>query len=97
MIGHETTGLLVPPSDPLLLAAAMDRLLGDRAAAEEFALAGYAAAKERYDTPRVLPRILAAYEDASDFYYQVRAAGGQRTALAWRRANQAAKRGREAA
>ena len=69
----------------------MDRLLTDREASEEFALAGHARARQRYDTPRVLPQVLGVYEDGSDYFHQVRAAGGERTAQQWRRALDIAK------
>ena len=72
----------------------MDRLLADREASEDFALTAHTRARQHYDTPRVLPRILAAYEDASDYYYQVKAAGTPRTADQWRRAAEAVKRWR---
>ena len=93
LIHHEQNGLIVPPSNPGLLAAAMDRLLRDRQTSEQFALVGHAMARRHYHTPRVLPRIMAAYEDGSDYFYQVRAAGGQRTAQQWRRAFEFAQSG----
>src|SRR5204862_7653914 len=89
IVQHERTGLVVPPEDAGAIASAIDRLLADRAASEEFGLAGHARAREVYDTPRVLPQILAAYQDAGDYFYQVRAARGERTARQWRRALEA--------
>ena len=44
-----------------------------------------------FHTPRVLPQILAAYEDGSDYFYQVRAAKAELTAQQWRRALEAAR------
>ena len=90
LIQHEINGLLVPAEDPSSVATAMDRLLSDRGMSETFGLAGHAIARAKYDTSRVLPQILAAYEDAGDYFYQVRAAGGERTAQQWRRAMKAA-------
>jgi hypothetical protein len=78
-----------------MLASAMDRLLEDRGASEDFGVAGHGLARERYHTPRVLPRIMAAYEDGSDYFYQVRAAGAEGTARQWRRALEAARDWRE--
>ena len=66
-----------------------------RRASEAFAGAGHAMARERYDTPRVLPQIMSAYEDGSDYFYQVRSAGAERTALQWRRALDAARHWKE--
>jgi len=40
---------------------------------------------------------MAAYEDGSDYFYQVRAAGAERTAQQWRRALEAARTWREEA
>jgi glycosyltransferase involved in cell wall biosynthesis len=90
LIQHEQTGLIVPPSDPLTLADAMYRLLSDRSTSEQLALAGHARARQCYDTAHVLPRILAAYADATDFFCSVRSAGSERTARQWRRAREAA-------
>jgi D-inositol-3-phosphate glycosyltransferase len=86
LITHETSGLLVPPADPGLLASAIDRLLTDREASLEFAHAAHAIARQKYDTSKVLPQLLSVYEDGSDYFHQVRAAGAQRTAQQWRRA-----------
>ena len=91
LIHPEQNGLIVPAEDPALLASAIDRLLQDRRASEEFARAGHAMARERYHTPRVLPQIMSAYEDGSDYFYQVRSAGAERTAQQWRRALDAAR------
>jgi glycosyltransferase involved in cell wall biosynthesis len=91
LIQPERNGLLVAPEDPFQMAHAMSRLLQDRQASESFALAGYTLARDQYHTPRVLPQIMAAYEDGSDYFYQVRAAGAERTAQQWRRALDAAR------
>jgi glycosyltransferase involved in cell wall biosynthesis len=94
LVPNERAGLIVPPADPYLLASAMDRLLADREASEDFALTAHTRARQHYDTPRVLPRIMAAYDDAGDYFYQVKAAGTPRTADQWRRAAEAVRRWR---
>jgi glycosyltransferase involved in cell wall biosynthesis len=86
LVQHGETGVVVPSGNEEALARAMENLLGDRAAAERLAVSGHARARETYHTPLVVPRIMAAYEDASDYFYQVRAAGGAATAGQWRRA-----------
>lgn len=55
---HEETGLLVPPEDPLALAAALERLLRDRLAAEALARRGPAAVASGFS----LERMVEAYE-----------------------------------
>ena len=91
LIQPEQNGLIVPPENPALLGSAIDRLLQDRPLSEEFGRASHALARERYDTPAVLPQIMSAYEDGSDYFYQVRSAGAERTAQQWRRALEAAR------
>lgn len=54
----EVTGLLVPPGDAPALAAALRRLVDDRALRERMGEAGRARALERYDEGRVLARTL---------------------------------------
>jgi len=80
LITHENSGLLVPPADPGLLASAIDRLLNDRQASLEFAHAAHATARGKIRHLKVLPQLLSVYEDGSDYFHQVRAAGAQRTA-----------------
>src|SRR6202035_250609 len=77
LIQHEQTGLVVRPADPASLADAMDRLLSDRPLSSELAVAGHARARQCYDTPRVLPQIMEAYEDATDFFCSVKVAGSE--------------------
>jgi glycosyltransferase involved in cell wall biosynthesis len=92
IIEHEQTGLIVPAADARSMAAAIERLLADRPYSEELAAAGFELARERYHTPRVLPRIMQSYEEATNFYSHVRAARSERTALQWRTAIDAARR-----
>jgi glycogen synthase len=96
MIEHERTGLIVPAANPGAMAAAMDRALSDRTECERLATAGFAQARERCHTPRVLPQILSAYEDATNFYSHVKAAQSERTAVNWRTAIDEARRRLEA-
>src|SRR6185503_6054326 len=58
-------GLLVPPSDPVALAAAAGRLLDDPDQAEKIAAAGRARAAD-FAWPAVLDRIEGAYRDAQE-------------------------------
>jgi glycosyltransferase involved in cell wall biosynthesis len=97
LIDHERTGLVVPSENAELLAAAMERMLMDRRASEAMGLAAYERARERYHTPRVMPKILAAYADGGDYFYQVRAARGEGTARQWRRAAEAVQQAKSQA
>ena len=92
LIDHERTGLIVPASDPRAMAGAMDRALSDRTECERLAAAGFESARARCHTPRVLPHILQSYEEATNFYSQVKAAQSERTALNWRTAIDEARR-----
>jgi len=65
MVEHEVTGLLVPPRDPAALAAAIVRLLQDRAAAEAFARAGHDLVHERFCIERMVADISAIYEEGA--------------------------------
>ena len=56
-------GLHVPPGDPVALAAALERLLGDPPLRARLAAAGPARARE-YELSQVLPRVLESYEKA---------------------------------
>jgi glycosyltransferase involved in cell wall biosynthesis len=60
-VRHGETGLLVPPGDATALAAAIERLLGDRAEARRFAAAGRALMLERYTLYRTGTDLAAAY------------------------------------
>jgi hypothetical protein len=56
------------------------------------AAAGFDLARQRCHTPRVLPQILESYEEATNFFSQVKAAQSERTALNWRAAIDEARR-----
>jgi len=86
LIEHQGSGLIVPAADPETMIGALATLLGNRALSQRYGLAAHQRARELYDTPRVLPQVMAAYGDATDFYCQVRAAGSERTAIRWRNA-----------
>lgn len=92
IVEHENTGLIVPAGDPRSLAGAIDALLSDRALAERVAAAGFETARSRCHTPHVLPQIMRSYEEATNFFCQVRAARSERTAGLWRYAIDAARR-----
>jgi glycosyltransferase involved in cell wall biosynthesis len=91
LIDHELSGLLIPPNSVTALATAIDRLLRNRRDCERFASAAHQVALDRYDTPRVLPQILKAYEEGSDYFYHVRAASSELTARQRLRALNAAR------
>jgi glycosyltransferase involved in cell wall biosynthesis len=69
LIQHERNGLVVSPDEPHEMAAALERLLHDRALSESCRLAAYAKARKKYDTGVVLPQMLEAYEAAAHFFY----------------------------
>lgn len=58
IVRHGETGLLVPPSDPAALAAAVDRLVADPARARELGRAGRALMEREHSWSIVLTRIL---------------------------------------
>jgi glycosyltransferase involved in cell wall biosynthesis len=60
-VRHEETGLLVPPGDAPALAAAIERLLGDRADARRMARAGRALMLERFTLRRTGSDLADAY------------------------------------
>ena len=91
IIEHEKTGLIVPSADPRSMALAMERLLDDRTYSEQLGATGFESARQRCDTPRVLPQILQTYEEGTNFYSHVQAARSERTALQWRSAIEAAQ------
>jgi glycosyltransferase involved in cell wall biosynthesis len=91
LVDDGQTGLVFPSGNADALGTAMSHLLSDRAVAQKMAYQGHAKARQTYHTPLVVPRIMAAYEDASDYFYQVRAAGGPATAGQWRRAIEAGR------
>jgi glycosyltransferase involved in cell wall biosynthesis len=67
-VRHEETGLLVPSADPASLAAAIERLLGDRGEAQRFARAGRALMLERFTLART-------GSDLASLYARVTGAG----------------------
>jgi alpha-maltose-1-phosphate synthase len=58
------TGLLVPPGDPGILAAALGRLLADPARGARLGTAGRRRVEERFSWERIAERTIAVYEDA---------------------------------
>jgi glycosyltransferase involved in cell wall biosynthesis len=64
MVDHGRTGLLVPPSDPAGLAAALARFLREPAQAERMGRAARAEAVSRFRVSSVVDRTLAVYEAA---------------------------------
>jgi glycosyltransferase involved in cell wall biosynthesis len=60
-VRHEETGLLVPPADPEALAAAIERLLGNRGEAQRLARAGRALMLERFTLTRTGEDLSALY------------------------------------
>jgi glycosyltransferase involved in cell wall biosynthesis len=61
VIEDQVSGLVVPPADPAALAAAVSRLLRDRATAERLALAAHARVKDHYSIEAAARRIEAVY------------------------------------
>ncbi len=57
------TGLLVPPGEPAALAEALVSLLRDPRRARQMGEAGRERALAHFDRPRIVPRILALYEE----------------------------------
>jgi glycosyltransferase involved in cell wall biosynthesis len=62
VVQHGVTGLLVPPRDPVALAAAVVRVLTDHPFADTLGRAGHNAVRERFDLARMTERISALYE-----------------------------------
>jgi alpha-maltose-1-phosphate synthase len=58
------TGLLVPPGDPGILAAALGRLLADAGRGAKLGSAGRQRVEDRFSWERIAERTLAVYEDA---------------------------------
>jgi glycosyltransferase involved in cell wall biosynthesis len=58
------TGLLVPPGDPDMLAAALGRLLADPERGVGMGSAGRRRVEERFSWERIAARTLVTYEDA---------------------------------
>jgi glycosyltransferase involved in cell wall biosynthesis len=64
VVTHEQDGLLVPPSAPDRLAAALLRLLDDSPLAQRLAERGRVTAHERFGLDRMVAETLTGYEDA---------------------------------
>jgi glycosyltransferase involved in cell wall biosynthesis len=64
VVTHEQDGLLVPPSAPDRLAAALLRLLDDSPLAQRLATCGRVTAHERFGLDRMVDETLTGYEDA---------------------------------
>jgi len=63
IVEHEVTGLIVPPGDPGALAAALDRLAGDRELAHRLGAAGRTRSAQ-WTSARMATQTLAVYESA---------------------------------
>ena len=61
VVGAEETGLLVPARNPTVLAAAVVRLLGDRALADRFGAAGRTRVEQRFTAERMVQETLDVY------------------------------------
>ena len=64
VVDHGSTGLLVAPADPVVLALAIEKLLSSPALTNDFSENGRRAAAERFSEERMVDAILAAYERA---------------------------------
>jgi glycosyltransferase involved in cell wall biosynthesis len=65
LVTHEVEGLLVPPADPVTLAAALERVLGDRELAERMGAAAHVRYADWDTTPEELARHMRALVDAT--------------------------------
>ena len=65
LVLHEREGLLVPPADPVTLAAALERVLGDRELAERMGSAAHLRYADWDTTPEDLARHIRALVDAA--------------------------------
>lgn len=63
IIGHEKTGLLVPPADPVAFAAAIVRLLSDESLRSRLGREGRRVAQERFSADRMAERIEKFYRE----------------------------------
>jgi alpha-maltose-1-phosphate synthase len=64
VVADGETGLLVPPGDPGILAAALGRLLADPGRGAKLGSAGRRRVEDRFSWERIAERTLAVYEDA---------------------------------
>jgi L-malate glycosyltransferase len=65
IVEHERTGLLAPPRDPASLAAAIVRMLSDRALAERVGDAGHRLVHARFSVDHMVARTVELYERIS--------------------------------
>jgi L-malate glycosyltransferase len=65
VVADGETGLLVPPRDAPAMAAAIIRLLGDRALRERMGAAGLARVRERFSAEAMVRKTLSVYEHVS--------------------------------
>lgn len=65
LVTHEVEGLLVPPADPITLASAMARVLGDRELAARMGAAARARYADWHSTPEELAHEMRALVDAT--------------------------------
>jgi L-malate glycosyltransferase len=65
VVADGATGVLVPPHDPHALAAAIVRLLGDRAARQQMGEAGLARVREQFTVERMVAETAAIYRDVA--------------------------------
>jgi glycosyltransferase involved in cell wall biosynthesis len=65
LVTHGVEGLLVPPADPVTLASALARVLGDRELAEQMGAAARARYADWHSTPEELAREMRALVDAT--------------------------------
>jgi glycosyltransferase involved in cell wall biosynthesis len=65
LVTHEREGLLVPPADPVTLAAALERVLGDRELAERMGQAAHVRYADWDTTPEELARHMRVLVDAT--------------------------------
>jgi glycosyltransferase involved in cell wall biosynthesis len=65
VVQHEVNGLLVPPNDPDALAAAIERLHGDRARCEQLGAAGRERVCAQFTWEHFRQRVLEAYAEVS--------------------------------
>jgi glycosyltransferase involved in cell wall biosynthesis len=73
LIDHEHSGLITTPDEPHELASCIERFLDEPDFARRCGCAAHATARDCYDTRRVLPMMLEAYEQAAEFFYKDRA------------------------
>jgi len=65
VVEHGVSGLLVPPRDPVALADAIVRLLGDPAMRERMGEAGQRIVRERFGLERMADELVAVYRDVA--------------------------------